>query len=265
MPSWRQVAVESWRRFGEYLPEMQRLWSAALVWGGFVGGQGVLLSLALLVAQKAPGGALLAQLLLIMWGAVWMYGGFWRHRVAYRQRYGLQAYRQLFFRFLFPALVGVAAAAIFPAFIAGEPFLPPIIAYGVAAYLLATMELIALRGAELFWSFDLRAFVYSVFPERGRVITGGIFQWLRHPVYSAAVRMTCGLAALRNDLAAFLCAGLIAAAMMVWAGVEERALEERDPQYSIYRQRVAAFWVRNPLGFWRYLLTGRSRFSARAS
>jgi len=258
MPSWRQVAIESWQRFGEYLPEMQRPWSAALVWGGFVVVQGVALSVALVITRSAPHGALLAQGLLIIWGAVWMYGGFWRHRVSYRQRYGMQAYRLLFVRFLFPALTVLAAAAIFPVFVPGPPLLPPIVAYGAAAYLLVTMELMALRGADLFWNVDVRAFVYSVYPERGRVITSGIFQWVRHPVYSAAVRMTIGLAALRNNLDAFLCAALIAVAAVAWAGVEERALEERDPQYADYRQRVAAFCVRTPIGFWRYLLTGRS-------
>jgi protein-S-isoprenylcysteine O-methyltransferase Ste14 len=262
MPSWRQVAVESWQRFGEYLPEMRRPWSVALVWGGFICAQGVALGLALVVARAVPYGAVLAQGFFIVWSGVWMYGGFWRHRVAYRRRYAEQAYRRLFFRFLFPAAIGAATAMIFPAFVAGKPLLPPIVAYSIAAYLLVSMELLGLRGAELFWNFDLRAFVYSVFPERGRPLTAGIFQWLRHPIYSAAARMTLGLAALRNDRAAFLCAGLIAAAVRLWAAIEERALEERDPQYVVYRRRVPAFWVRDPLRFWRYLLTGHSTTDA---
>src|SRR5207244_4050514 len=121
--------------------------------------------------------------------------------------------------------------------------LPPVIAYGVAAYLLATMQLLEVRGKEIFWDIEWRAFVYNVFPERGRVVTAGIFHWLRHPVYSAGMRLTIALALLRNNLPALLCAALLVAGLWIWEMIEERDLQQKDANYSMYRRSVPAFFV----------------------
>jgi protein-S-isoprenylcysteine O-methyltransferase Ste14 len=252
-----QLLRESWRRFGEVLPEMQRPSSVALVWGGAVLVQVPCLLIGSSVARALPSGAILVQSILLSWAGAFMYFGFWRHRAVYRQRYGQEAYRHLFFRFLLPFIVGGSAAILFPAFIEGERLLPPAIAYTLAVYLLLTMQLIEARGTDLFWDVEWRAFVYNVFPERGRFVTAGIFDQLRHPIYSAAIRMTLGLALLRNNLDAILCAVIIALGLWVWSNVEERDLQRKDTDYATYRHRVPAFFAVPPLRFWRYLATGR--------
>jgi len=258
MPSTKQIALESWRRFGEFVPELQRPRRAALVFGGTTVACAGGLVAGTKIAAALPYGALWVQSFFVLWAGAWMYGGFWMHRAAYRARYGAAAYRYLFFRFILPAVGGAGAALNFPVLIGGPPLLPPASAYVTAGYLLLAATLIEIRGKELFWNIDLRAFVYSVFPERGAMLTSGIFQWLRHPVYSTAVRFAVGVALLRNNLHAVLCAAFIAAALWLWAGIEERELERVDPRYADYRRRVPAFFVLPPVGFWRYLLTGKS-------
>ena len=257
VPSRLQLLREGWQRLGAFLPEMRQPRCAALIWGGFVLLQGGLLALGHLLAGALPYGALLVQSALVLWAGGWMYCGFWQHRAAYRQRYGALAYRQLFFRFLYPGLVGGATALVFPLCVGGTRLLPPVVAGGVVAYLLVTMELIEIRGKAILWNFDLRAFVYSVFPERGRIITAGTFACLRHPVYSAGMRCTIGLALIRNNASALLCAALIAAALAVLAHLEERDLQRNDPAYAMYRRRVPAFFHLSPLRFWRCLLAGQ--------
>ena len=254
----REVARESWRRFGEFVPEMRRPGSAALVWSGI--GLACVLALALggAVSRALPLGPLLVQGTFGVWAAAWM-RGFWSRRAAYRERYGALAYRELFFRFLVPAVVGAVSALCFPALVGGERLAPPLLAHGLAAYLFVSMLLLELRGRAVFWDFTLRAFVYSVFPERGRLLTSGIFHWLRHPVYSAAMRFAFGLAALRNNALALACAGLTALGLWLWARMEERDLEEREPSYAEYQRRVPAFFVAHPLRLWRFLATGRDR------
>ena len=184
--------------------------------------------------------------------------GFRRHRIAYRERYGVLAYRHLFFCFLIPFVVVGAAAVVFPFFVSGRPLLPRVVAYTVAAYLLVTMALLEARGTEIFWDMEWRAFVYNVFPERGRVVTSGIFGWLRHPLYSAAMRFAFGVALMRNNLPALLCAGLVGMGLWLLGAVEERELVQRDPQYAAYRAAVPAFCAAHPVRFWRYLLTGHT-------
>jgi protein-S-isoprenylcysteine O-methyltransferase Ste14 len=162
----------------------------------------------------------------------------------------------LFYRFLVPFFVGGGAAVYFPLLVDGQRFLPPVIAYGLAAYLLLSVQLIEARGKEIFWDIEWRPFVYNVFPERGRVVTGGIFHWLRHPVYSAAMRTAIALALLRNNLPALLCAVLVAGGVGIWGTIEESELAAKDSGYAAYRQRTAAFFVVRPARFWRFLLTG---------
>ena len=255
-PSRRQVLSDSWRRLGEVLPEMRRPWCAALVWGGVTIATVGCLLLGRRVARAVPGGAVLVQSALVLWAGAWMVPGFWHHRAVYRERYGTQAYRRLFFRFLVPFFVGGGAAIYFPLLVDGERLLPPVIAYGLAAYLLVTTQLMEVRGKEIFWDIEWRPFVYNVFPERGRVVTAGIFRWLRHPVYSAAMRLALALALLRNNASALLCAALVAVGVGVWGRIEEGELERKDPNYATYRRRTPAFFVVRPLRFWRFLLTG---------
>ena len=119
-PSRRQVLSESWRRLGEVLPEMRRPWCAALVWGGIFLATVVCLLLGRLGARAVRGGAVFVQGALVLWAGAWMLLGFWHHRAAYRERYGTQAYRYLFYRFLVPFFVGGGAAIYFPLLVDGK-------------------------------------------------------------------------------------------------------------------------------------------------
>jgi len=209
------------------------------------------------MAHLLPGGALLVEALCILWMGLCMYAGFWHHRTRYRQRYGMQAYRHLFFRFLLPFFVGANIALYFPLLVDGTPLLPRSLAYSLAAYAIVSMQLIELRGTQIVWDFEWRGFVYSVFPERGHIVTAGIFRWLRHPVYSAGMRFSLGLALLRNNWRAVACSLLLCAAMWYWGTVEESDLQRSDARYTGYRTRVPAYFATRPVQFWRFLLTGR--------
>ena len=258
MPTRLQIARESWRRLGEFMPAMRRTWLAMLVYVGLNVAAAVTLALGAVIARRVPHGAIVVQSALLSWAAGWFYVGFWRHRLAYRQRYAAQAYRHLCVRFLMPALVAGAAAACLPILVSGERLLPPALALGLAAYLLLTVCLLESRGREIFWSWDVRSFVYSVFPERAQVMTSGVFAWLRHPLYSAGVRWVFALALLRNNAPALICAAMIAVAFRCMGFLEERELAEHDSQYATYWRRIPAVFSPHPLRFWRFLLTGKN-------
>ncbi|MGH3056491.1 MAG: hypothetical protein ACRDL7_16070, partial [Gaiellaceae bacterium] len=162
----REVLSESWGRLGEVLPEMRRPWCAALVWGGVTIATVGCLLLGRVAARAVPGGAVVVQSVLVLWAGAWMLPGFWHHRAVYRMRYGPHAYRHLFYRFLVPFFVGGGAAVYFPLLVDGQRLLPPVIAYGVALYLLLSVQLMEVRGKEIFWDIEWRPFVYNVFPER---------------------------------------------------------------------------------------------------
>lgn len=253
----REILRQSWARFIEVVPDLRRPWCAGLVAGGAVLVCGLCLLLGAMAARAAPYGAVLMQGVFVLWAGLG-YGCFWRQRAAYLERYGTLAYRHLFFRFLLPgAAAGAGAALYFPLLVAGHRLLPGVVAYGLAAYLLVTSALIEARGKQIFWDIEWRSFVYNVFPERGLVVTAGIFGWLRHPLYSAAIRFTFALALLRNNWSAALCAAIASLAIRCLGTVEERDLMRRDDRYTSYQRRVPAFFVgRHPRRFWQFLLTG---------
>ncbi len=256
-PSRIQVARQSWARFGEFLPDIRRRWRVVLIASTTALATIAVLALGRVVAHTLPYGAVAAQGVFVLWAAGWFYLGFWRHRAMYRQRYANSAYRHLCLRFLLPALIGGGAALWYPILVSGDKLVPPMLAYGLAVYLLLTTRLMELRGIEIFWSWDVRAFVYSVFPERGPVFTSGIFGWLRHPVYSAGMRWVFALALLRDNAPALLCAALVSGGFGLMAQLEERELAERDAGYAAYRRHVPGFFVLRALPFWRFLLTGK--------
>jgi protein-S-isoprenylcysteine O-methyltransferase Ste14 len=75
-------------------------------------------------------------------------------------------------------------------------------------------------------------------PKAGaRLVTGGIYRWIRHPMYSALLLVT--LAAVLADPRAWRIAAWLAllAVLLLKAQREERHLLQRFPQYAAYRAR----------------------------
>ncbi|MFO0910449.1 MAG: methyltransferase [Isosphaeraceae bacterium] len=262
-----RLASESWTRFTAFVPEMRRPGFAGF-WLTLVVATGMGLVLAgVELGQRLAWGALLWQAILVGGLVLGAYCGFWRHRQSYRARYGDEAYRRLFFRFVSPTAALIVASAWTPLAGTQGPRLPDALAWCLVVYLLATAALIAARGRELFWNLDLRAFVYSVFPDRGIWVASPLFDRLRHPIYSAAVRSILAVALLRNNVEAIACALLVCLAFRVWAAVEDAEMIERYPAYEDYRRAVPALAVVRP-GRWAefmwFLLLG-SEFSKPAA
>lgn len=250
------VLAESWSRLVAFVPALRRPVVALALIGAVKAGVLACLLGGWWVAHQWPTGGLVAEGVAILWSGAFMVLGFFPRRASYRQRYGDLAYERLFFRCVVPFAVGGLTALFLPILIPGPPVLPTPAAYAAAAYLLVTALLMEWRGKALFWDLDWRAFVYTVFPDRGHVITSGLFRWLRHPVYSAFVRFVTAAALIRNNAPALGAAALLAAGLTVLAWVEERDLEQREPAYAAYRRRTPAFFVAWPLPFLRHLVTG---------
>jgi protein-S-isoprenylcysteine O-methyltransferase Ste14 len=256
VPSRLTILAESARPFAELVPTLRRpVATIVLVLGVKLG----------IIACVAAGwwaskqwalGGVVAEAALILFSGAAIAVGFFPHCTSYRERYGDLAYERLLFRYLVPFVVAGAAALLLPAFLSGPPLLLGPVAYGAAAYLLLTAVLIEWRGTELFWNLDLRVFVYSVFPERGQVVTSGLFRWLRHPIYSGFIRFVAGTALVRNNASALGAAGLLVVGVCLLTWLEERDLRRRDPTYAEYRRATPAFFAAWPLPFWRYLLLG---------
>jgi protein-S-isoprenylcysteine O-methyltransferase Ste14 len=72
----------------------------------------------------------------------------------------------------------------------------------------------------------------------GHLVTGGIYGWMRHPIYTAIVLMVIGLFLRRPTLAVAIAAAVVVGFLFVKTRFEERLLTIRYPEYVEYRKRT---------------------------
>jgi len=182
-------------------------------------------------------------------------------RAGFKARWGERAYAIAFRWFVIPglSLIGVSLAHF--GWIEGEHVVSHEVALVPFLYLLITGLILWVR-AILAFGLDNLTMMYVYFPNEGRLVQSNVYSVLRHPVYSAVMRVALALALWNGGVLA-LCAGLIALLVMTgWLRwVEEPELIERFGEgYREYRARVPAFFNLNPQTWpvlWRFLLTGQ--------
>ncbi|MBI3099388.1 MAG: isoprenylcysteine carboxylmethyltransferase family protein [Planctomycetes bacterium] len=88
---------------------------------------------------------------------------------------------------------------------------------------------------------------FSVSVEVRSLVQGGIYRWLRHPMYLFEIVSTAGFTLLRLSPVSVAALVLFTAAMIVRANAEERLLLAHVPEYAAYRSRTWALlpiWVK---------------------
>jgi protein-S-isoprenylcysteine O-methyltransferase Ste14 len=81
--------------------------------------------------------------------------------------------------------------------------------------------------------------------EGAQVVRHGVYRWVRHPIYGGVILLTIGWAVYRGDLLHVLLAVGICLFFAAKASREERYLQDRFPDYTVYRRRTWRFmpWV----------------------
>ena len=126
-------------------------------------------------------------------------------------------------------------------------FLPP--GWGSLAALAAVGAMLSLLGLLLAaWSWislERAATAYPHPKDGGRLIQGGPYAYLRHPMYTAGIAFFLGYALATSA------AALVPLAALVWlftkkAALEEELLTQRYPDYRDYRERVRGAFLPRP-------------------
>ncbi len=106
---------------------------------------------------------------------------------------------------------------------------PPLVLAGAALLALGAVAL----GASL-----------TILPHprpEGRLVRGGIYRIIRHPIYGGVILLAFAWAFWRASLPHVVLAAAVAVFFATKARYEERWLLARFPEYAAYRRRVRAF------------------------
>ncbi len=85
---------------------------------------------------------------------------------------------------------------------------------------------------------------FNIHPEPragGRLVVGGPYRYLRHPMYVAVLLFAAAMACVDPSVAKAACVVALALVLAFKAALEERLLRERYPEYAEYARRVARF------------------------
>ena len=85
---------------------------------------------------------------------------------------------------------------------------------------------------------------FSIMVEIRPLITGGIYGWIRHPLYAGEMIHFLGIAMLFNNIPAYGLFGCLLIMQTLRAILEEKKLTTHVPEYGHYRKRTGFFWPR---------------------
>lgn len=181
-----------------------------------------------------------------LWGiklAVWLveiliYAGY---IAAYLSRSRAVAVAKGFMETAFPLIV-----AGLPVLMAMAPYnLPrfiPFASRGHLPFYLMVMSLILIGGLINFIGLVTLRRAFTIMTEARTLITGGLFRWVRHPLYTGHFIMFLGSLLLRMH-GYTVALYMVFVAGQVWrARNEERKLSQAFPPYEAYRQRTGMFF-----------------------
>jgi protein-S-isoprenylcysteine O-methyltransferase Ste14 len=199
-----------------------------------------------------------AQVAVLLLGFLWAGQFFWR-RKEYRQRWAGRAYRNAFGRHVLVGMPVVFAAIVHNAYLPGEVVVTgaAVTALTVIVVYLAVTGTALWARAVLTFGFDNLGMLYVYFPEDGRLVDESVYSKIRHPVYSALIRVGLALGLWRGTWFSIAFGLFMPVGLTLWLRlVEEPELIERfGDGYAAYRRKVPAFWsrVKDAGGFLRFL------------
>jgi protein-S-isoprenylcysteine O-methyltransferase Ste14 len=143
----------------------------------------------------------------------------------------------------------------FPIIVAGIPVLIALMPYRLPHwasmssprhlyYYLSIMALILVGGMiNLIGLLTLRS-AFTIMSEARRLIVCGIFNYIRHPLYTGHFIMFFGSMLLRPHALSIILYLIFCTGQVVRAGIEERKLMQTFPDYQDYKRRTGMFFPR---------------------
>ncbi len=221
---------------------------------------GIVVSFFRMIDGRFVASTLISQAI-VMWLGLALISSMILRRANLKTRWGERAFSVAFRWLAIPGLTLVGVGVAHFAWIEGGRIVPHEVALILVVYLFATGIVLWVR-ALLVFGIDNLSLMYVYYPAESRLVDSKIYSMLRHPIYSAVLRIIFALVLWNGSAFALFAGAMAPLTMLAWVRlVEERELIERfGDGYRAYRACVPAFFNFDPpswLVLWRFLLTGR--------
>ncbi len=94
------------------------------------------------------------------------------------------------------------------------------------------------------WSLGRAASVHAEPTAQASLRTDGLYRFVRHPIYTGVLLLSCGIAATAGTVLDLIVAGALITLLSIKARFEERLLAQRFPEYAAYAKVTPRFLPR---------------------
>lgn len=253
-----KVLGESFRRWQGYMQFKSR--GEAFVW--FHRPLFILFGLLILLSAKL---ILLARYSLFACSAVniflWMcsfaflYAGFIRKRNSYLCRFGKAAYKQAAMQFLLPYGAFWLSTTTMPLWVPGKRVFD-LFPTAIPGVIFVVLGILLIRKTAFSLGIDRLIYVYSYYPQDAPLVKSKVFEFIRHPAYTAWLCLGLGFFFIRGSLSSLACFVLNFAAIIILIRHEERdIIGNFKEDYHAYQRNVPCIFSNKPLAFLRFLFS----------
>ncbi|MBL7977229.1 MAG: isoprenylcysteine carboxylmethyltransferase family protein [Bacteroidetes Order II. Incertae sedis bacterium] len=95
-----------------------------------------------------------------------------------------------------------------------------------------------LMGISAFWTLGKSLTAFPVPLEHGRLVSHGVYTWVRHPIYGSIILSGLGVALWVQNPEAALVVGMLLVFFRMKSASEEVFLEQKYPDYAAYRLKT---------------------------
>lgn len=180
-------------------------------------------------------------------------------RVRYREKYEMFAGQKYWFTYQFCTMPFIAAAYYFPLMLISYDFLPVIVKlppHFINTSLFPYYVSLPLGILIIIFGFmikkpsggygtDYDNYIYTIFPEKSKLITGGIYSYIRNPQYLGRGLIAIGFGFIANNISAIL-VGLVhfLSYCAIIPAEDEELLKRYEDKFNYYKKRVPALFPR---------------------
>ena len=180
--------------------------------------------------------------------------GFIGKREEYLKRFGKSAYRVAALRFLLPYAALWWGAASMPLWVPGQRLLK-VIPFSIFGAVVILVVCLLLFKIEAVFGMDRLSFAYSYFPQESRLVKSQVFEFIRHPVYTAWLYFGIGVFFIRGSMTSLVSIVINIIAISILANEEEKDIMKYFKEdYLAYTKKVPRFFSKRPIAFLKFLL-----------